>query len=141
MKNILIIILLAFSISAQSQSRIGYPLDSLKKEFSNPTYHAMIVRSGNNLSFQIVTKESKVIYLCDSTSKICEVTIIYPFSSKVKDMLISRYNENYISLSPTQWQNKDDGIVFEISLSQDRETEQTCFIWTYRVEPASTINS
>lgn len=134
-KRFLSFLLFAVLAPTYGQSRIGHQLDTLKNEFRDESYNTLIIQSEESLSMQILTKESKIIYIFDQPSKICEITIIYPFSADVKEKLVKRYNDNYITLSPTRWQNKVDDVIYEITLSQEVDTGQVCFIWTYRVEP------
>jgi hypothetical protein len=135
-KLLLIICILSVSAFARSQSRLGYSLDSLKAEFSSWRYHAKITKNERNITLEILTTVSRVLYICDPETEICQITIIYPYSQEVRESIANKYNQRYKIISPTQWRAaEDECIIYKIELQREVETDNICFIWTYVVIP------
>jgi hypothetical protein len=117
MKRLLFIILFVFACSmAFTQSRIGYSVSEITREFSESHYNLIGRYIKDNTYYMTMSiYNASVGYLFDSNN-ICNATLIIPNNQGALNYYVESYNKRYVVVGPRQWKMYSTGGISTIDL-------------------------
>lgn len=128
MKQLILITLMALATGVHAQSRIGYSLQEIRKEFSSKPQETGRFDDGS--PYLVVTMErASVMYLLNSKN-VCIATAILPNDRGSLNWYVERYNREAVILSDRKWRLYGDGWILDCELF-DHEGK-FYFLWTDR---------
>jgi hypothetical protein len=126
---ILMFYLLIFRISGQS--RLGYSVNDIKKEFSDKSF---ALTSGydsyNHYYLRVFTDIATVFYLFNNASY-CDKVLIIPDDNGKLNYFVEEYNKSYVIINNMEWKMYDEGGISSIRLVFPGDKgEKPFFVWT-----------
>lgn len=141
MKKMLILLMLILSVPIGAQARLGSTMDSLEREYSDPTYKSITGSEKNgDIFLSITTEMAKVTYFFDMFNR-CYVVQIIPFNKDYVYWYGEKYNRDFKAVSSVKWRAKIDTVIADIYLTYpdstkfERENQYLPFFtWFYAEE-------
>ncbi len=132
MKNLLILFLLALSLTGFSQSRVGYPISKVRSEFSDAVYNLKAMVHDTSTFLVLQEKHAVVIHRFGRDS-ICNKTYVTPEDTTVANQMASTYDAIYEPVSHLEWlvrQQNDILDVEMVAIENKDGQQQPTFQWT-----------
>lgn len=132
MKTIFVLFLLAFSFTGFSQSRVGFPINKVRAEFSDPAYNLKSMVHDTSTFLVLQEKHAVVIHRFGRDS-VCNKTYVTPEDSTIANQMASTYDAIYEPLSNLEWLVRQQNDVFDVemvAIENKDGLQQTAFQWT-----------
>jgi len=116
-KIILTVLMIVLTTLSYSQARLNSTYKEIKTEFDKPGngYKEGVIEGKEIPYIQVQLESSSVMYIFDKDD-LCGLTWIRPVNTKLVNKYVEKYNNNYVSVSDTEWKAYLDGHVSKIEL-------------------------
>ncbi len=125
MKKIIIVSLVFFTIVVKAQSRIGFTLEEIKKEFYANTITVKTGDDGNKYATMLLDY-SIFAYYFDSHG-ICLYCIQIPNDVNSTNAIVESYNKKYVVVDDNNWKSYVNGGIVYIKLRYQKSFEGYAF--------------
>lgn len=117
MKKTIVLLMLLMTIPVFSQVRLGSPLDSIRNEFSAPSYNVQsgTVASGD-IYYAIFTPMAKIVYFFDVFNH-CYIVQIIPITKDALSQYGEKYNRDFTIISEVHWKANIDNAIADVYLT------------------------
>jgi hypothetical protein len=114
-----------------AQSRLGYELDSIKREYVNGGYQPVFgMTESGSLFLKVEFKDGAVIYHFNDYN-ICIMTVIQPWDERGINLLKEKYNKRFVIVSDNKWKDYSSNSKNDIELIYPSSDIYPYFTWTF----------
>ncbi len=121
------ILLCCASLQLFAQARIGFSAAAIRQEFSQDYKLESGTNDNGVYHISMDMNFAYVVYFFDD-NYICTTTLILPANRKVLNNYVQLHNEEYVTISSTQWKMYTENGICDIELVMDGE--YSFFRWT-----------
>lgn len=115
MKKLSALFFLAFSLTSFSQSRVGYLINQVRKEFSDPAFNLRSMVQDTSTFIVLQEKHAVVIHRFGSDS-ICNKTYVTPEDTTIANEMASTYDAIYEPVSHLEWLVRQQSDILDVEM-------------------------
>ena len=113
---ILIFLVLGFACKVKAQARLGHTEWEIREEFSEKTFTSGYDKDGDKWLKMETDISTVKYYFKEETEWRCYVTMVIPDNQTALNVLVEKYNREYVIISETEWKMYGNNGIMKIKL-------------------------